>query len=72
VDRRVWLLNFSPPAKLLNSAVFLVLLGTGRPLAATSAAAISLGVKSLSLVRMLETLLARPSACFTRTQAASR
>ena len=72
VDERVWLVNFSPPAKLLNSAVFLVLLLTGRPWAATVAAVVSLAVKSVSLVRMLRTLLARPSGCFVLTEAARR
>jgi CDP-diacylglycerol--glycerol-3-phosphate 3-phosphatidyltransferase len=66
VDERVWRLNFSPPAKLLNSAVFLTLLLTGRPLAAAAAAACALAVKSYSLLRMLSLLLARPSACLTR------
>ncbi len=72
VDERVWLLNFSPPAKLLNSAVFLVLLMTGRPWAAAAAATVVLAVKSLSLLRMLKTLLARPSGCFALTGVAPR
>src|SRR5262249_25454305 len=66
VDEKVWRFNFSPPAKLLNSAVFLVLLVAGRPWAATVVAGIALAVKSVSLIRMLKTLLARPSGCFTR------
>ncbi len=64
VDERVWRLNFSPPAKLLNSAVFLLLLLIGQPLAATAAAACALALKSASLLRMLRTLLRRPSGCF--------
>ncbi len=72
VDERVWLLNFSPPAKLLNSAVFLVLLMTGRPWAAAAAATVALGIKSFSLLRVLKTLLARPSECFARTEVAAR
>ena len=36
VDERVWRLNFSPPAKLLNSAVFLLLLLAGQPYAAAT------------------------------------
>jgi CDP-diacylglycerol--glycerol-3-phosphate 3-phosphatidyltransferase len=72
VDERVWRLNFSPPAKLLNSAVFLVLLLTGRPMAAAAAATVALGVKTYSLLRMLKTLLARPSECFARAGVAAR
>ena len=65
VDERVWRLNFSPPAKLLNSAVFLFLLLAGQPHAAAAAATCALVLKSLSLLRMLKTLLARPSGCFS-------
>jgi CDP-diacylglycerol--glycerol-3-phosphate 3-phosphatidyltransferase len=72
VDERIWLLNFSPPAKLLNSSVFVVLLLTGRPWAATAAAGVALVVKSVSLLRMLETLLARPSGCFAPVEPARR
>jgi len=68
VDRRVWLLNFSPPAKLLNSAVFLILLVTGKPVAAALAAGAALTLKSLSLRRMLIKLLARPAECFEAMQ----
>ena len=64
VDERVWRLNFSPPAKLLNSAVFLLLLLAGQPYAATAAACLALVLKSGSLLRMLGTLPARPSGCF--------
>jgi phosphatidylglycerophosphate synthase len=64
VDERVWRLNFSPPAKLLNSAVFLLCLAAGQPAAAAAAAAAALVLKSASLGRMLKTLLARPAACF--------
>ena len=63
VDERVWRLNFSPPAKLLNSAVFLLLLLAGQPYAATAAASCALVLKSGSLLRMLRMLLARPSGC---------
>jgi phosphatidylglycerophosphate synthase len=72
VDERVWRVNFSPPAKLLNSAVFLVLLMTSRPFAAAAAATAALVLKSLSLLRMLERLLARPSGCFDSSEGASR
>jgi phosphatidylglycerophosphate synthase len=68
IDRRVWLVNFSPPAKLLNSAVFLILLVSGQPAAATVAAGAAVILKSLSLQRMLRTLLARPTACFEAIQ----
>ena len=64
VDERVWRLNFSPPAKLLNSAVFLLLLLAGQPYAAAAAATCALVLKSGSLLRMLRMLLARPSGCF--------
>jgi CDP-diacylglycerol--glycerol-3-phosphate 3-phosphatidyltransferase len=64
VDERVWQLNFSPPAKLLNSAVFLLLLLAGQPYAAAGVATCALLLKSASLLRMLRLLLARPSACF--------
>ena len=70
VDERVWRLNFSPPAKLLNSAVFLLLLLSGRPYAAVAAAACALVLKSGSLLRMLGTLLARPSGCFASSEVA--
>ena len=63
VDERMWRLNFSPPAKLLNSAVFLVLLAAGHPGAATVAAAAALVLKSVSLRWMLQTLLIRPPGC---------
>ena len=72
VDERVWLLNFSPPAKLLNSAVFLMLLLSGRPYAAAAAAAVALVLKSVSLLRMLRRLLERPSGCFGTSEAAVR
>jgi CDP-diacylglycerol--glycerol-3-phosphate 3-phosphatidyltransferase len=65
VDERVWRLNFSPPAKLLNSAVFLLLLLAGQPYAAAIAATCALVLKSVSLLRMLRMILARPSGCFT-------
>jgi phosphatidylglycerophosphate synthase len=64
VDERVWRLNFSPPAKLLNSGVFLLLLLAGQSWAAAGAATCALVLKSVSLVRMLRQLLARPSGCF--------
>jgi phosphatidylglycerophosphate synthase len=70
VDERVWRLNFSPPAKLLNSALFLLLLLAGQPYAATAAATCALVLKSVSLLRMLGTLLARPSGCFTASEVA--
>lgn len=69
VDERVWRLNFSPPAKLLNSGVFLVLLLAGHSWAAAGAAACALVLKSVSLVRMLRQLLARPSGCFALPKA---
>jgi phosphatidylglycerophosphate synthase len=65
VDERVWRLNFSPPAKLLNSAVFLILLLAQHPYAAAVAAACALVLKSASLLRMLKILLARRSGCFS-------
>lgn len=64
VDERVWRLNFSPPAKLLNSAVFLLLLLAGQPYAAATAATCALVLKSVSLLRMLRMILARPPGCF--------
>lgn len=70
VDERVWRLNFSPPAKLLNSAVFLLLLLSRQPYAAAVAATCALVLKSVSLLRMLRALLARPSGCFTASDAA--
>ena len=70
VDKRVWRLNFSPPAKLLNSAVFLLLLLAGQPNAAAAAAMGALVLKSVSLLRMVRTLLARPSRCFEALEAA--
>ena len=70
VDERVWRLNFSPLAKLLNSAVFLLLLLSGRPYAAAAAAACALVLKSASLLRMVRTLLARPSGCFASSEVA--
>lgn len=72
VDERVWRLNFSPPAKLLNSAVFLVLLLAGQPVAATAVAACATALKTHSLVRMARLITARPSPCFTRFEAAPR
>lgn len=70
VDERVWRLNFSPPAKLLNSAVFLLLLLAGQPYAAAAAAMCALALKSVSLLRMVRTLLARPSRCFAASEVA--
>jgi len=70
VDERVWRLNFSPPAKLLNSAVFLLLLLAGQPYAAAVVASCALVLKSVSLLRMLRTLLARPSGCFATSEVA--
>lgn len=70
VDERVWRLNFSPPAKLLNSAVFLLLLLAGQPYAAAAAAACALVLKSASLLRMLRTLLEHPSGCFGAAEVA--
>jgi CDP-diacylglycerol--glycerol-3-phosphate 3-phosphatidyltransferase len=70
VDERVWRLNFSPPAKLLNSAVFLLLLLAGPPYAAAAAATCALVLKSGSLLRMLRMLLARPSGCFADSDVA--
>jgi CDP-diacylglycerol--glycerol-3-phosphate 3-phosphatidyltransferase len=69
VDERVWRLNFSPPAKLLNSVVFLLLLLAGQPYAAALAATCALVLKSASLVRMVRRLLARPSGCFSTNSA---
>ena len=70
VNERVWRLNFSPPAKLLNSAVFLLLLLAGQPYAAATAAACALVLKSVSLLRMLRLILARPSVCFATLEVA--
>jgi phosphatidylglycerophosphate synthase len=70
VDERVWRLNFSPPAKLLNSAVFLLLLLAGQPYAAATAATCALVLKSVSLLRMLRMILARPSGCFAAMEVA--
>jgi phosphatidylglycerophosphate synthase len=70
VDERVWRLNFSPPAKLLNSAVFLLLLLAGQPYAAATAATCALVLKSVSLLRMVRVILARPSDCFTALEVA--
>lgn len=71
VDERVWRLNFWPPAKLLNSAVFLLLLLAGQPYVAAIAAGCALVLKSFSLLRILRILLARPSGCFAGLQAAT-
>jgi CDP-diacylglycerol--glycerol-3-phosphate 3-phosphatidyltransferase len=70
VDERVWRLNVSPPAKLLNSAVFLLLLLAGQPYAAATAAVCALVLKSVSLLRMLRMILARPSGCFAALEVA--
>jgi hypothetical protein len=70
VNERVWRLNFSPPAKLLNSAVFLLLLLAGHPYAAATAATCALVLKSVSLLRMLRLILARPSSCFAALEVA--
>ena len=70
VDERVWRLNFSPPAKLLNSAVFMLLLLAGRPYAAATAATCALVLKSVSLLRMLRMILARSSGCFEALEVA--
>jgi len=70
VDERVWRLNFSPPAKLLNSAVFMLLVLAGRPYAAATAATCALVLKSVSLLRMLRRILARPSGCFEALEVA--
>lgn len=71
VDEHVWLINFSPPAKLLNSGVFLLLLLAGQPHAGAGAAAIAFAIKALSLRRMLRTLIARPTGCLTASKAAA-
>ncbi|MGH3810875.1 MAG: CDP-alcohol phosphatidyltransferase family protein, partial [Pseudonocardiaceae bacterium] len=53
VDATVYRLNWSPLAKATNtSAVVLVWLGTGSPMATTVLAAAVLGVKSFSAVRV--------------------
>ncbi|MGH8964858.1 MAG: CDP-alcohol phosphatidyltransferase family protein [Actinomycetes bacterium] len=53
VDATVYRLNWAPPAKATNtSAVVLVWLGTGSPMATTVLAAAVLGVKSFSAVRV--------------------
>ncbi|MGH3778029.1 MAG: CDP-alcohol phosphatidyltransferase family protein [Pseudonocardiaceae bacterium] len=53
VDATVYRLNWSPLAKATNtSAVVLVWLGTGSPMAATVLAAAVLGVKSFSAMRV--------------------
>jgi CDP-diacylglycerol---glycerol-3-phosphate 3-phosphatidyltransferase len=53
VDATVYRLNWSPPAKVTNtSAVVLVWLATGSPLAAMVLAAVVLGVKSVSVLRL--------------------
>jgi phosphatidylglycerophosphate synthase len=70
VDERVWRLNFSPPAKLLNSAIFLLLLLAGQPYAATTVATCAVVLKSGSLLRMLRMILARPAGCFAALEIA--
>jgi CDP-diacylglycerol---glycerol-3-phosphate 3-phosphatidyltransferase len=53
VDTTVYRLNWSPPAKVMNtSAVVLGWLGTGSPMATTVLAAAFLGVKSFSALRV--------------------
>ena len=55
IDATVYRLNWSPPAKVTNtSAVVLVWLATGSPMAATVRAAAVLGVKTFSAVRMAQ------------------
>lgn len=53
VDRRIWLLNWSPLAKLGNTGAATILLVIHAPLAATGAALAAIAVKSYSLILML-------------------
>jgi len=54
VDRRTWLLNWSPVGKSVNSAAFLaILLLTHNPVAATAFALALLAFKTASLTRVL-------------------
>ena len=55
IDATVYRLNWSPPAKVINtSAVVLVWLATGSPMTATVLAAAVLGVKAFSAVRVAQ------------------
>jgi phosphatidylglycerophosphate synthase len=56
VDRQVWRLNWSPPAKALNSAAVVLAVVLGLPGPALAIAAAVLGVKVLSAGRVLALL----------------
>jgi CDP-diacylglycerol---glycerol-3-phosphate 3-phosphatidyltransferase len=64
VDTTVYRLNWSPPAKVTNtSAVVLVWLGTTSPVATTVLAAVVLGVKSYSVLRVARLPVPRVHSC---------
>ena len=61
VDRRIWLWNWSKPAKAANSAIFaVILLVTGLPWLAVAIAVTLLAVKWASLVRLTRLRLPIP------------
>ena len=59
VDRRVWLLNWSPLAKAANTGLVVVAIALGLLSVALTVAVVVLGIKLLSARRVLS-LLAEP------------